>query len=95
MPAENFVIGVENLKTGLAEGIEVLKDFSVTVKEGFESAGTDIKRGVQATKAAVEDAVTEAQKVIKKRPFTALAATAAGGLALGLALGWLVGHRRR
>ncbi len=95
MATENLVNAAEQLKTGFADGMDLLKDFSVTVKESFESAGSDIRRGVQTTKAAVNDAVKEAHHAIQKRPFTALAAIAAGSLALGLTVGWLAGHKRR
>lgn len=95
MATHNLVDAAEQLKTGFADGIDMLKEFSVTVKEGFESAGSDIKRGVRTTKAAVDDAVKEAQHAIQKRPFTVLAAIAAGSLALGLTVGWLAGHKRR
>ncbi len=95
MATQNIIDATEQLKAGLADGIEKLKDFSGKVKDRFESARADVTRGLETTKAAVKDAVEDVRHQVRTRPFTALAATAITGLALGITAGWLIGHKRR
>ena len=80
---------------GLADGMERLRDFSEDVKDRFESARVDVKRGIETTQAAVKDAARDARRQVRTRPLTALTATAVVGLAFGFAVGWLVGNDRR
>ncbi len=95
MATRNIIDATEQLKAGLTDGIEKLKDFSETAKDRFESARAEIKHGIETTQAAVKDAVNDVRNQARKRPLTALAATALTGLALGIALGWLTGYKRR
>lgn len=95
MATQNIAYLTEQLKAGLADGMEKLKDFSETAKDRFESARAEIKHGLETTQAAAKDAVNGVRNQARKRPFTALAATAITGLALGITLGWLAGHKRR
>ena len=95
MATQNIARATEQVKTGLADGIEKLKDFSEDVKDRFESARKDLKRGIETTQTAVKDAAQAARRKVGERPLTALAATALTGLALGFTVGWLVGLKRR
>lgn len=94
MATQNIVHAADQLKSGLVDGIEKLKDFSGDVKDHFESARVDVKRGIETTQAAVKDAARDARRRVRTRPLTALAATAIAGLALGFTAGWLVGNNR-
>jgi len=94
MATQNIVHAADQLKSGLADGIEKLKDFSENVKDRFESARVDVKRGIDTTQAAVKDAARDARRQVRTRPLTALAATAIAGLVLGFTAGWLVGNNR-
>lgn len=95
MATQSVARATEQLKTGLADGIEKIKDFSEDVKDRFESVRKDLKRGIETTQTAVKDAAQETRRRTRERPLTALAATAITGLALGFTAGWLAGHKRR
>ncbi len=95
MATRNIVDATEQLKAGLADGIEKLKDFSESARDRFEFAAEEIRHGIETTQAAVKDAVNDVRNQARKRPLTALAATALTGLALGITLGWLAGYKRR
>lgn len=95
MATDNVAVATETLKTEIAHRVEKLKDFSGALRENFETAGKEIRRGIQRGKAAVESAVEDTRHQIKNRPFASVAVSAAGGLVIGLALGWLIGYRRK
>jgi ElaB/YqjD/DUF883 family membrane-anchored ribosome-binding protein len=95
MATQNILRATEQLKTGLTDGIEKLKDFSEDARDRFEAARKDLKRGIKTTQTAVRDAAQATRRKVGERPLTALAATALTGLALGFTLGWLMGHKRR
>lgn len=94
MATQNIVHTADQFKSGLADGIEKLKDFSEDVRDRFESARVDVKRGIETTQAAVKDAARDVRRQVRTHPLTALAATAITGLALGFTAGWLVGNDR-
>lgn len=95
MATQNIAFTAGQFKAGLTDRIEKLKDFSENVKDRFDSACTDVQRGVATTQAAVKDAVIDVRRKVRTRPFTALAATAMTSLALGLTVGWALGRNRR
>lgn len=95
MATDNVGVATETLKTEITNGVEKLKDFSGTLKENFETAEREIRRGLQRGRVAVENAVRDARYEIKSRPFASVAVSATGGLIVGLALGWLIGYRRK
>jgi len=88
-------VAKETLKTEILQGVDRLKEFSGTLKENLESAGKEIRRGVQTGKVAVQNAVKDTRNEIKNRPLASVALSAAGSLVIGLALGWVLGCRRR
>lgn len=95
MATDNIAVATETLKTEITHGVEKLKDFSGALKENFDTAEKEIRRGLQRGKVAVENAVRDTRYEIRNRPFSSVAISAAGGLVIGLALGWLIGHRRK
>jgi ElaB/YqjD/DUF883 family membrane-anchored ribosome-binding protein len=95
MPTDSIAHATEQIRSEIANGVEKLKDLSGTLKENFETAQKEIRRGVQRGRVAVEQTVDDTRRTIKTRPFAAVAVSAAGGLAIGLAIGLLIGNRRR
>jgi ElaB/YqjD/DUF883 family membrane-anchored ribosome-binding protein len=95
MATDAVAVAKETLKTEIANGVDKLKDFSCTLKENLETASEEIRRGVKRGKVAVENAVKDTRYEIRNRPLASVAISAAGGLVIGLALGWLFGYRRR
>jgi ElaB/YqjD/DUF883 family membrane-anchored ribosome-binding protein len=95
MPTDTIAYATEHLKSEIVQGVEKLKDLSGTLKENFETAQKEIRRGVQRGKAAVEEVVDDTRHTIKSRPISSVAVSAAAGLVIGLAIGWLIGNRRK
>jgi ElaB/YqjD/DUF883 family membrane-anchored ribosome-binding protein len=95
MGTDNVAVATETLKTEIKHGVEKLKDFSGTLRENCETAEKEIRRGLQRGKVAVQNAVRDTRYEIKNRPFSSVAISAAGGLVIGLALGWVIGYRRK
>ncbi|MGE5324994.1 MAG: hypothetical protein ACM3SW_19155 [Actinomycetota bacterium] len=94
MATDNVAIATEQIKAGITNGVEKFKEFSDTLKENFETAQKEIQRGVQRSRKAVDGAIQDTRYGIRNRPLQSVAISAAGGLVIGLALGWLIGHRR-
>lgn len=94
MPTSGVAQATEQIKTEIVNGVEKLKELSGTLKENFETAQKEIRRGVQRSKVAVEDAVDDTRHTIKARPLASMGVSAAAGLVVGVALGWLIGRRR-
>lgn len=95
MATDNVAVATEALKTEITHGVEKLKEFSGALKENLETAEREIRHGLQRGRVAVENVVKDARYEIKSRPFASVAVSAAGGLVVGLALGWVIGHRRK
>lgn len=95
MATPNVALATEQIKTGITNGVEKLKELSDSLKENLETAQKEIQRGVQRSRKAVEGAIQDTRYGIRNRPLGSVAISAASGLLIGLALGWLVGHRRK
>jgi ElaB/YqjD/DUF883 family membrane-anchored ribosome-binding protein len=95
MPTEGIAYATEQIKTEIASGVEKLKDLSGTLKENFETAQREIRRGVQRGKVAAEERLDETRRTIKSHPMASVAISAGAGLVVGLTLGWLIGSRRK
>jgi ElaB/YqjD/DUF883 family membrane-anchored ribosome-binding protein len=95
MPTDAVAVAKETLKTEIVNGVDKLKDFSCTLKENLENASEEVRHGIKRGKIAVENAVKDTRYEIRNRPLASVAISAAGGLVLGLAAGWLFGYRRR
>lgn len=61
------------------------------IDDGIIDAKRMVKRGVYAA----EDLVDDTAHLIKKEPLRSVGITFGAGLAIGVAVGWLVGHRTR
>jgi ElaB/YqjD/DUF883 family membrane-anchored ribosome-binding protein len=94
MASQGIAYATEQIKTEIVNGVEKLKDISGTLKENLETAQKEIRRSVQRGKVAVEHTVDGTRRTIKNRPLTSAAVCAGGGLALGLAIGWLITRRK-
>lgn len=95
MATDNVGVATETLKTEITHGVEKLRDLSGTLKENFETAEREIRHGLRRGKVAVENALRDTRYEIKNRPLASVAISATGGLVIGLALGWLIGYRRK
>lgn len=95
MGTDTIAVATEQIKSEIIEGVEKLKEFSGAIKDNFEVAQKEIRRGVQRSKKAAENVLDDARYNIKSRPVTWIAASAGAGLVLGLALGWAVAYRRK
>ncbi len=95
MGTNTIAVATEQIKSEIIEGVEKLKEFSGTLKDNFDVAQKEIRRGVQRSRKAAENALEDARYGIKNRPLTWVAASAGGGLVIGLALGWVIGYRRK
>lgn len=95
MITETISDATEQIRSGLANGVEKVKEFSGELKDRMDGVRNEVEHGVRRGKIVVEHAVNDAEHRIKKNPWTAVALSAAGGLVVGLASGWLLGYRRR
>lgn len=94
MRNEGVIPAIEDLKNGASEVAEIARDFSAKVGRGIETAYDDVRRKARRIKVATEDAVEETRHEIKEHPLTAVALTAFGAFAIGMAAGWFAGRRR-
>jgi len=93
--ATDVALAAEQIKAGITNGVDKLREVSDTLRENFETAQKEIHRGVERSRKAVEGAIQDTRYGIRNRPLGSVAISAAGGLVIGMALGWLIGHRRK
>jgi ElaB/YqjD/DUF883 family membrane-anchored ribosome-binding protein len=83
------------MKENLTDIAEKAKDLSAKVKERLDETYHDLGRTVRRAKAAAEDRIEDVRGTVRKHPLTSVASVAAGGFAVGLMIGWLLGRRER
>jgi len=83
------------MKENLADIAEKARDISARVKERLDETYRDLGQTVRRAKTAAEDRIEDVRTTVRKRPITSVAAVAAGGFAIGLLLGWLLGRREQ
>jgi len=83
------------MKESLADIAEKARDISARVKERLDETYRDLGQTVRRAKTAAEDRIEDVRTTVRKRPITSVAAVAAGGFAVGLLLGWLLGRREQ
>ena len=95
MASQGIAYATEQIKTEIANRVEKLKDLSGSLKENFETAQRELRRGVERGRVAVEETVDDTRRTIKGHPLASVAISAVGGLIIGITIGWLIGSRRR
>lgn len=83
------------MKENLTEIADKARDLSARVKERLDETYHDLGRTVRRAKAVAEDRIDDVRSTVRQRPITSVAAVAAGGFALGLLVGWLLGRKER
>lgn len=83
------------MKENLADIAEKARDLSAKVRERLDETYNDLGRTVRRAREATEDRIEDARRTVRERPLTSVAAVAAGGFAVGLLIGWLLGRRDR
>ena len=83
------------MKENLADIAEKARDISARVKERLDETYRDLGQSVRRAKTAAEERIEDVRTTVRKRPITSVAAVAAGGFAIGLLLGWLLGRREQ
>jgi ElaB/YqjD/DUF883 family membrane-anchored ribosome-binding protein len=83
------------MKENLAGIADKARDLSAKVKERLDETYNDLGRTVRRAKTVAEDSIEDVRSTVRKRPITSVASVAAGGFAVGLLLGWLLGRRER
>ena len=81
------------MKENLADIAEKARDISARVKERLDETYRDLGQSVRRAKTAAEERIEDVRTTVRKRPITSVSAVAAGGFAVGLLLGWLLGRR--
>jgi len=81
------------MKENLADIAEKARDLSAKVRERLDETYDDLGRTVRRAKEAAEDRIEDVRSTVRKRPLTSVASVAAGGFAVGLLVGWLLGRR--
>ena len=83
------------MKENLTEIADKARDLSARVKERLDETYHDLGRTVRRAKAVAEDRIDDVRSTVRQRPITSVAAVAAGGFAIGLLVGWLLGRKER
>jgi ElaB/YqjD/DUF883 family membrane-anchored ribosome-binding protein len=83
------------MKENLTEIADKARDLSARVKERLDETYHDFGRKVRRASAAAEDRIEDVRTTVRKRPITSVATVAAGGFAVGLLIGWLLGRKER
>jgi ElaB/YqjD/DUF883 family membrane-anchored ribosome-binding protein len=85
----------DQVKEGLYDISEKVKDFSDNVNERWKDTRDDLQRRARKFKTATENKMEEARFRIKTKPLTAVSAAAGGAFLLGIVIGWATTRRRR
>lgn len=94
MNAETLVQAGEQVKAGITDFSDRVKDLSGNITERWNETRKDLERRARQIKGATEDGIDEARHRIKARPIAHVAGAAGGAFALGLLTGLLIGRRR-
>jgi len=92
MKAENLT---RDLRDNVAEIADKARDLSSKMKDRLDETYNDLGRTVRRAKAVAEDRLDDVRSHVKKRPLTSVTAVAAGGLAVGMLIGFLLGRKSR
>lgn len=95
MSTQTFTNAGEQVRAGLSEFADKLKDFSDTVTEQWQDVRADAGRRAKKIKIAAEEGIDQARHQIKSRPFSTVAVVATGAFVLGGLVGWIVAKPRR
>src|SRR6478735_2599983 len=91
MKAENISRMGTQVRDNVAEIADKARDLSAKVKDRLEETYSDLERTVRRAKTATEDRLEDVRDRVKERPLTSVATVAAGSLAVGILIGWLLG----
>ena len=95
MKAENISRMGTQVRDNVAEIADRARDLSAKVKDRLEETYSDLERTVRRAKTATEDRLEDVRDRVKERPLTSVATVAAGSLAVGILIGWLLGRKSR
>jgi ElaB/YqjD/DUF883 family membrane-anchored ribosome-binding protein len=95
MKAATLTQAGEQVKDGLTDLSDRVKEFSGNINERWKDTRDDLQRRVRKIKTATEDRMEEARHRIKADPLKVVAAVASGAFLLGVITGWAASKARR
>jgi ElaB/YqjD/DUF883 family membrane-anchored ribosome-binding protein len=95
MKTATVLQAADQVKDGIVEISERVKEFSENVTERWNDTRDDLQRRARKIKSATEDKMQEARYRIKANPLTVVAAVASGAFLLGVVTGWAASKNRR
>jgi len=95
MKAATVVQAADQVRDGLTELSDRVREFSGDISERWKDTRDDLQRQARKIKVATEDRVEEARAHIKAKPLTVVAAVASGAFLLGMVAGWAASRGRR
>jgi ElaB/YqjD/DUF883 family membrane-anchored ribosome-binding protein len=95
MKTEPLAQAGEQVKDGLIELSDKVKEFSGNVNERWKDTRNDLQRRARKIKSVTEDGLEEARHRIKADPLKVVAAVASGAFLLGIVTGWAASKSRR
>jgi len=95
MKAENISRMGTQVRDNVAEIADKARDLSAKVKDRLEETYIDLERTMRRAKTATEDRLEDVRDRVNERPLTSVATVAAGSLAVGILIGWLLGRKSR
>ncbi len=95
MKLENVAFDGQQVKDGIADAVEKIKEFPAEIKKSVDEAYKTVAKGVRRTQVAAEEAADDARRGIKARPLTSVTTAAFAGIGVGVLVGWLIARGRR
>lgn len=95
MKTATVLQAADQVKDGITELSERVKEISGNVTERWKDTREDLERSARKIRIATEDKIEEARFRIKANPLTVVGAVAGGAFLLGIVTGWAASKNRR
>jgi hypothetical protein len=95
MKTEAFTETGEQVRAGLSDLAESLRDFSGDLRDRLKDTREVLERRARKIRTAAEDGIEDARRTIKSHPLTFVAGVASGAFVLGALAGWAACRNRR
>lgn len=95
MKAATVLAAADQVKDGIVELSDLVKDFSGDVNERWKDTRHDLHRRARKLRIATEDRLEDARHRVKANPLTVVTAVASGAFLLGVVTGWAAAKNHR
>lgn len=95
MKAASVLQAADQLKDGITDFSDRVKELSGTMGERWKDTREDFERSARKLRIATEDKLEEARFRIKANPLAVVSAIAGGAFLLGVVTGWAASKNRR